>query len=92
MSDENVSIIKHITVQETPVFQDSIEIGTPGKGGSVKIYFDAGRPDDAERRIRKALELREMTREIVETGSSGRSFQDPTPPSSFAKQIGMEAP
>jgi len=92
MVEENVSIIKHITVQETPIFQDSIEIGTPGKKGAVKVYFDSSHPADAERRIRTALELREMTWEIMETGSSGRSFQDPTPPSSFAKQIGMEAP
>lgn len=89
MSDDNVSIIKHITVQETPVYQDSIEIGTPGKGGVVKIYFDAGSPADAEQRIRTALLLREMTREIVDTGSSDRSFQeeDHPAPSPLANKI-----
>ena len=35
-------IIKNIYRDE---FKDSIEIGTPAKGGSMKLYFDANNPD-----------------------------------------------
>jgi hypothetical protein len=46
----------HVSRTERP---DSIEIGTPGKGGCVKVFFDAGDPEDAEKRIRNAMILRE---------------------------------
>ena len=57
-------IVKKII--EGPVFQDSIEIGTPGKGGAIKVYEDFSQPDEFEKRIRDAVRLRKMTVDLVE--------------------------
>ena len=57
-------IVKKII--EGPVFQDSIEIGTPGKGGAIKVYGDFSQPDEFEKRIRDAVRLRKMTVDIME--------------------------
>ena len=51
---------------EGPAFQDSIEIGTPGKGGALKIYGDFSQPDEFEKRIRDAVRLRKMTADLLE--------------------------
>ena len=57
-------IVKKII--EGPVFQDSIEIGTPGKGGAIKVYGDFSQPDEFEKRIRDAVLLRRMTVDLME--------------------------
>lgn len=57
-------IVKKII--EGPAFQDSIEIGTPGKGGAIKIYGDFSQPDEFEKRIRDAVRLRRMTADLME--------------------------
>ena len=36
---------------------DSIEIGTPSKGGTLKVYFDAARPEDANALVARAIEI-----------------------------------
>jgi hypothetical protein len=56
----------HTSRQEEPQYSSSITIGTPGKGGEVKIYFDPADSVDAERRIREAFRLREMARQLSE--------------------------
>lgn len=65
-NDQNVVI--HIHKQEGPQFKDSIEIGTPGKGSSVKVYFDAGCPEDAEVRIRNVMRLKKLTQTLYQEG------------------------
>jgi hypothetical protein len=40
------------------LYPDSIEIGTPGKGGCLKIYFDSGDLSEAQRRIDNAVAAR----------------------------------
>jgi hypothetical protein len=57
-------IVKKII--EGPVFQDSIEIGTPGKGGAIKVYGDFSQPDEFEKRIRDAVRLRKITVDLLE--------------------------
>jgi hypothetical protein len=52
-------ITSHITVRP-----DSIEIGTPSKGGALKIYFDSGDPLDSEHRIREAFRLRDIAHSL----------------------------
>lgn len=47
---------EHKTVNELP---DSIEIGTPSKGGAVKVYIDASNPLVAKVKIAQAMELRQ---------------------------------
>ena len=64
MAEEQVITIKKIL--EGPAFQDSIEIGTPGKGVAVKIYGDFGNPAGFEARIREAVRLRKLTGDLLE--------------------------
>lgn len=35
-------------------FPDSVEIGTPSKGGVLKVYFDSSKLDEAKQRIDNA--------------------------------------
>jgi len=57
-------IVKKII--EGPAFQDSIEIGTPGKGGAIKVYGDFSLPEEFEKKIRDAVHLRNMTVDLME--------------------------
>jgi hypothetical protein len=45
---------------------DSLEIGTPGKGGSLKIYFDSSREQEADELIRSAYRRLELARQLQE--------------------------
>lgn len=38
---------------------DSITIGTPGKGGEIKVYFNASDLSEAEKRIDNAVQVRQ---------------------------------
>lgn len=38
-------------------FPDSIEVGTPSKGGVLKVYFDATKKEEAKTRIDNAVEV-----------------------------------
>jgi hypothetical protein len=64
MPEEQLITIRKII--ESPTYQDSIEIGTPGKGGAIKIYGDFGDPDDFQRRISEAVRLRKVAVEMME--------------------------
>lgn len=39
--------------------QDSIELGTPARGGVIKIYGDASKPIEFAEKIAQMLKLRE---------------------------------
>lgn len=56
----------HTSKTEGPVYSSSITIGTPSKGGEVKIYFDPADPVDAERRVKEAFRIRELARALAE--------------------------
>ena len=60
------STVVHIHRNDTPLLQDSVEIGTPGKGGAIKIYFDSSNVPDAKARVVNALEVRKFAREQIE--------------------------
>jgi hypothetical protein len=66
MADEQLITIRKI--MESPLYQDSIEIGTPGKGGAIKVYGDFGNPDDFQKRITDAVRLRKAAVEMMEGG------------------------
>lgn len=59
---------------------DSIEASTPSKGGALKIYFDAGSPVDAERRIRNGYFLRSMLADLIDKGHSEKTFEQAPAP------------
>ncbi|OPX66980.1 MAG: hypothetical protein A4E36_01805 [Methanoregulaceae archaeon PtaB.Bin009] len=63
MPESQLITVKKIL--EGSPFQDSIEIGTPGKGGAIKIYGDFADPAGFEDRIREAVRLRKMTGEFM---------------------------
>jgi hypothetical protein len=49
-------------ISENP---DSIEIGTPGRGGAVKIYGDFRDPESFRAKIKAAYELRNYAAELL---------------------------
>ncbi len=53
-------------VQEGSTYPDSIIIGTPGKGGEVKIYFNADDEAGAMVRIKTAFRLRQLAHNLQE--------------------------
>lgn len=50
---------------------DSIEIGTPGKGGVVKLYCDFLDKADTEQRIRNAMAMRELANRLYSGETKG---------------------
>ena len=63
MADDQIITVKKIL--EGSPFQDSREIGTPGKGGAVKIYGDFADPAGFEARILEAVRLRKMASDMM---------------------------
>ncbi len=59
-------IVKKIL--ENSPFQDSLEIGTPGKGGAIKVYGDFGNAPQFEQRIREAVRLRKVASQLIAEG------------------------
>jgi hypothetical protein len=51
---------KHVHRNENA---DSLEFGTPGKGGVVKIYGDFFKPEEFERKIANAKIVRQAAQE-----------------------------
>jgi hypothetical protein len=45
---------------------DSIEIGTAGKGGAVKIYGDFSKPEDFKAKITNAAEVRKFAQANIQ--------------------------
>jgi len=60
MTGEQVVLHKHLDD-----CKDSIEIGTPGKGGAVKIYGDFSDPEKFLQKIRNSMELRQQAKQLL---------------------------
>lgn len=56
----------HKTIPENP---DSIEIGTPSKGGAIKVYGDYNNIETFKAKITNAKELREFAQEQLQNES-----------------------
>lgn len=56
------------TITSRVRFPDSIEIGTPSKGGSLHIYFDASDLSEAQQRIENAVKARQFLLNLLATG------------------------
>lgn len=59
---EATAMIVHKTIDDC---KDSIEIGTPGKGGAVKVYVDFADPEAAMRKISHAFEVRRQAAQML---------------------------
>ena len=55
MDEINKLIVEH---KEAEKLQDSIEIGTAGKGGAIKVYGDFSKPEEFKAKIDNAIKLR----------------------------------
>lgn len=55
-------VVKHISDN----YQDSLEIGTPGKGGVVKVYCDFNKPEEAKAKLINAVNVRQFAADLVE--------------------------
>lgn len=64
---DDEQIVRHIHSQEMPSYQDSIAIGTPGRGGELKVYFNSSDMEGSIKRIDAAIELLKETRKKVES-------------------------
>ena len=51
------------TLVNNEMNMDSITIGTPSKGGEMKVYFNANNPEDAKLRIDRAVLALEYARQ-----------------------------
>jgi hypothetical protein len=61
------SLVYHIHRNEGPqTYQDSITIGSPSKGGEMKIYGSLDDPAGFERRIKEAYRLRKIAQDATE--------------------------
>ena len=45
--------------------KDSLEIGTPAKGGAIKIYTDFSDVEGTKEKIRRAVEARTFANELL---------------------------
>ncbi len=64
---QSAAVIRHVHVhRDEDRNTDSIEIGTPGKGGVLKIYLNTDDPDAAVRRIEAAFSLRQYAQDLAE--------------------------
>ncbi|MEK6829427.1 MAG: hypothetical protein AABY15_04820 [Nanoarchaeota archaeon] len=62
MEETQKLIVEH---RETGKLQDSLTIGSPAKNCEVKVYFDAGNPEEAKKRVDEALKMRGYLMEKV---------------------------
>ena len=69
---EKEAIIKGLLgLISEPTYQDSLEIGTPGKGGAVKIYCNFSNIEETNTRIKNALDSRDYARGEIATRAGG---------------------
>jgi hypothetical protein len=53
---------KHVHRNENA---DSLEFGTPGKGGVVKIYGDFFKPEEFKKKLENAKDVRAKAQELL---------------------------
>jgi len=53
-------------VKVKDLYPDSVEVGTPAKGGALKVYFDASNETAARERVENAHRILKYTRELME--------------------------
>jgi hypothetical protein len=62
-NDSGVKPIIHKNINDNP---DSMELSTPAKGGSIKIYGDYSKPEEFKKKITEAIELRKWAQQKIE--------------------------
>lgn len=55
---------EHIHREEGPMFRDSLEIGSPSKGGALKIYYDASDIEGGKKRVKNAYTIRSYAQSL----------------------------
>ena len=49
-------------INENP---DSLEIGTPSKGGAIKVYGDFNKPEEFEKKLINAKAIRDKANQLM---------------------------
>ena len=75
-NDQPETVVLHVHRQEGPQFSDSIEIGSPSKGGAIKVYVDISMPGDAKRRLENAFAVRAHAQRLLSAGYSSAGGGD----------------
>jgi hypothetical protein len=57
---------KTVEVTDVPYEPDSIDIGTPSKGGAIKIYGNASKPEEFRAKIDEMIRLRLYVQQKLE--------------------------
>jgi hypothetical protein len=73
MDELKQKIIETLLAQLVNERPDSLEFGTPSKGGTVKVYFDSGNLDDTKKRIDNAIAAREYANQKLHAPPGGPS-------------------
>jgi len=68
MEEKLAELIRMVVSQESNT--DSIEMGSPSKGGVAKVYFNAEKPELAKAKIDSVCELRKYMAEKM--GTNGK--------------------
>ena len=55
-----------VALVESLRYQDSLEIGTPAKGGKVKVYYTFADPEGFIERVKNASEVNEKAMTLME--------------------------
>lgn len=55
----------HVDHESTNKSPDSLEIGTPGRGGVIKVYGDFSNPEQFKLKLEQALALRDYANSKV---------------------------
>lgn len=69
LEDMMRKIVKEVMMENQ--MQESIEIGTPSRGGTLKIYFNAANKEASEKRIKDAVALLKFGRAELEAPTEG---------------------
>ncbi len=62
----------HIEHESTNKSPDSLEIGTPGKGGVIKIYGDFSNPEQFKAKLEQAIQLKEFANSRIYGNTSDK--------------------
>ena len=65
MEEKKIVIVEHVHKNEG-LLQDSLEIGTPSKGGAIKLYVDFGKPELTKKKIDEAIKQRKYLQDEAE--------------------------
>jgi len=65
-NEELIKLLKNLDLK------DSIEVGTPAKGGAIKVYLNGLNMEESKQKILNMIELRAFATEQIELKFGGK--------------------